>query len=72
MPVQSEADISMKGELQRTAAEHGHTSIIQYLLDDGAPVNTQDVDGATALMIAQFGHSKTVHVLLNYGADVNI
>ena len=76
--IQSGADISIKGgELQRTAlmvaAYHGHTSIVQYLLDEGAPVNTQDVYGGTALMLAsQFGHSETVRVLLNYGADVNI
>ena len=76
--MQSGADISIKeSELQRTAlmaaAECGHTSIVQYLLDEGAPVNTQDVDGSTSLMIAsQFDYSETVRVLLNYGADVNL
>ena len=76
--IQSGADISIKSsELQNTAlmyaAERGHTSIVQYLLDEGAPVNTQDVDGATSLMLAsQFGHSEVVRVLINYGADVNI
>ena len=76
--VQSGADISIKeSKLQRTAlmlaAERGHTSIVQYLLDEGAPVNTQDMDGVTSLMIAsKHGHSEVVHVLLNYGADVNI
>ena len=75
--IQSGADISIKGEQQRTAlmdaAERGHTSIVQYLLDEGAPVNTQDVDGITSLMLAsEFGHSEVVRVLLNYGADVNI
>ena len=76
--VQSGADISIKGgELQYTAlmvaVDRGHTSIVQYLLDEGALVNTQNVDGATSLMLAsQNGHSETVRVLLNYGADVNI
>ena len=76
--IQSGADICMKSSKQQrtalmVAAECGHTSIVQYLLDEGAPVNTQDVDGITALMIAsQFGRSETVRVLLNYGADVNI
>ena len=75
--VQSGADISIKGEQQRTAlmyaAERGHTSIVQYLLDEGAPVDTQDVDGVTSLMLAsELGHSDIVRVLINYGADVNI
>ena len=72
------ADINIKDtELQRTAlmdaAEQGHTSIVQYLLEQGAPVNTQDVDGSTSLMMAsQFGYSETVRVLLDYGADANM
>ena len=76
--IQSGADISIKSsKLQRTAlmvaAERGHTSIVQYLLDEGAPVNTQDVYGITSLMTAsQEGHSEVVRVLINYGADVNI
>ena len=76
--IQSGADISMKSsELQRTvlmdAAYRGHTSIVRYLLDEGAPVNTQDVNGTTALMFAsELGHSEVVCVLINYGADVNI
>ena len=76
--IQSGADISIKtSRLQRTAlmyaTQRGHTSIVEYLLDEGAPVNTQDVDGATSLMLAsQLGHSETVRVLINYGADVNI
>ena len=76
--VQSGADLNIKaGEEQGTAlmyaAARGHTSIVQYLLDEGAPVNTQDVNGVTSLMIASvFGHSEVVRVLINYGADLNI
>ena len=76
--IQSGADINIKeSELQVTAlivaAQCGHTSIVQYLLDEGAPVNTQDLNGFTSLMIAsQNGHSEVVRVLINYGADVNI
>ena len=72
------ADINIKEtELQRTAlmiaAEYGHASIVQCLLEQGAPVNTQDVEGVTSLMIAsQFGHPETVRVLLDYGADANM
>ena len=76
--IQSGADISIKtSELQRTAlmvaAQCGHTSIVQYLLDEGAPVNTQDAKGVTSLMLASWkDHSEVVRVLINYGADVNI
>ena len=76
--VHSGADLNIKtGKLQRTAlmyaAQRGHTRIVQYLLDEGAPVNTQDVDGVTSLMIASgYGHSEVVRVLINYGADLNI
>ena len=50
-----------------------NTSIVQYLLDECAPVNTQHVNGVTSLMIAsQGGHSEVVRVLINYGADVNL
>ena len=76
--IQSGADISIKeSELQGTAlmvaARRGHTSIVQYLLDEGAPVNTQHVYGGTSLTIAsESGHSEVVRVLINYGADVNI
>ena len=64
--IQSGADISIKdSELHRTAlmlaAGRGHTSIVQYLLDEGAPVNTQGVDGVTALVLAsEYGRSETV------------
>ena len=55
------------------AAQQGHTSIVQYLLEQGALVNTQDLEGATSLMMAsQFGHHETVRVLLDYGADANM
>ena len=76
--IQSGADISINSsKLLWTAlmyaAYRGHTSIVQYLLDEGAPVNTQDVDGVTSLMLASsLGHSEVVRVLINYGADVNI
>ena len=77
--IQSGADISIKSSellwtaLMVAAAYRGHTSIVQYLLDEGAPVNTQDVNGVTSLILAsELGHSEVVRVLINYGADVNI
>ena len=76
--IQSGADISIKSSevlwtVLMVAAYRGHTSIVQYLLDEGAPVNTQDVNGVTSLILAsELGHSEVVRVLINYGADVNI
>ena len=76
--LQSGADINARGgEQQRTilmlSMLHGNTSIVQYLLDEGASVNTQDRKGDTALMLASSsGHSEIVRLLLNYGADINI
>ena len=76
--IQYGADINIKDtKQQRTAlmcaAQRGHTSIVQYLLEQGALVNTQDVKGVTSLMMAsQNGHPETVRVLLDYGADANM
>ena len=76
--VQSGADINMKTSEQQwtalmIAAERSRTSFVQYLLDEGAPVNTKSVNGNTALMLAsELGHSEVVHLLINYGADLNI
>ena len=53
--VQSGADINLKRKLQKTAlmcaAERGHTSIVKYLLDEGA-------QGMNKL-----GHTKVVRAL---------
>ena len=76
--LQSGADIYAKGGDQQItilmlSVLRGNTSIVQYLLDEGASVNTQDRKGDTALMLASSsGHSEIVRLLLNYGADVNI
>ena len=52
------ADINIKEtKYQRTAlmdaAQYGHTSIVQYLLEQGAPVNTQDVNGETSTYVSK-------------------
>ena len=40
------------------AARRGHTNIVQYLLDEGADVNTLDASGSSALMYASYhGHT---------------
>ncbi|KIV93230.1 hypothetical protein PV10_04460 [Exophiala mesophila] len=54
------------------AAEHGHSSIVRYLLDCGAEIDQPDTVGKTALHHAtQNGHSSTVMLLLARGAKPN-
>ena len=36
------------------AAQHGHTNIVRYLLDEGADVNKLDERGNSALMYASY------------------
>ena len=50
----------------------GHLDIVQYLVSEGAPVNAQDIHGATSLMYAcWYLRSEIVNILLNHGADPN-
>ena len=54
------------------AARRGHTNIVQYLLDEGADVNTLDAHGSSALMYASYrGDTETVHLLLSHDATAN-
>ena len=74
--VQSGAQFVVPGETWTAlgiAAQEGHTDIVQYLISKGAPVNTQDIHGATSLMYACWQkHVDTVRILLDNGADPNI
>jgi hypothetical protein len=52
------------------AAAQGRTDRVQALMGQGAPLETRDKEGRTALMLAaQHGHAATVRVLLEKGAD---
>eukprot|EP00004_Rigifila_ramosa_P017889 TRINITY_DN4400_c0_g1_i4.p1 TRINITY_DN4400_c0_g1~~TRINITY_DN4400_c0_g1_i4.p1 ORF type:complete len:895 (+),score=217.72 TRINITY_DN4400_c0_g1_i4:60-2744(+) len=54
------------------AAKCGHTEIIQYLIDEGADIESQDKQGNTALHLAcENGHPDVVIILLQYGANEN-
>lgn len=50
------------------AAVRGHLSVVQFLLSQGANVNTQNHDGHTALMFATNGKSQIERVISKYGS----
>uniref|UniRef100_A0A8C6ZNA3 Ankyrin repeat domain-containing protein 50 n=1 Tax=Nothoprocta perdicaria TaxID=30464 RepID=A0A8C6ZNA3_NOTPE len=55
----------------------GHKEIVEHLLDHGAEVNHEDVDGRTALSVAALcvpaskGHASVVSLLIERGAEVD-
>ncbi|EJO29097.1 ankyrin repeat domain-containing protein [Achromobacter marplatensis] len=56
----------------RTAAAQGETARVRELLAIGAPLETRDGQGNTALLRATQGnHAETARVLIEAGADVN-
>jgi ankyrin repeat protein len=60
------------GYALRNAACNGHTEIVKIFLDFSVNVDSESIDGVTALMKASgFGHTDTVKILLDTGADVN-
>eukprot|EP00299_Pterocystis_sp_00344_P010951 c5029_g1_i1.p1 GENE.c5029_g1_i1~~c5029_g1_i1.p1 ORF type:complete len:158 (-),score=31.89 c5029_g1_i1:30-503(-) len=56
-----------------TAAYNGHEEVCQVLLDFGAEVNTQNLDGWTPLhVVADRGYANVCQLLIKNGANVNI
>lgn len=54
-------------------AREGRTAELLEFVDHGLPVDTQDAEGNTALMLAAYrGHPETVRALVECGADVNL
>ena len=74
--VQSGAQFVIPGErimALEIVAKNGHTDIVQYLVGEGATVNAQDRNRATALIYACYNkQSEIVSFLLNHGADPNM
>jgi hypothetical protein len=63
------AAADLGGEL-RAASKKGQTQEVAALLAKGAPIESSDKDGRTALMIAaERGHAVTVKLLLDRGAN---
>lgn len=55
------------------AANNGHGTCVEILLDSGFNINIKDYDGFTALhRAAQEGHFNVVNILLERGIDINI
>ena len=58
------------GEYLREAARAGDTELLQGLLAAGAPVESADEKGYSALILAAYhGHARAVELLLERGAD---
>ena len=59
-------------KLMDDALQHGTTTDLESLFDDGMDVNQDDFEGRTALMMsAAKGKKDAVEMLLKRGADVN-
>jgi ankyrin repeat protein len=60
-------------ELTMHFAREGMTEELLANVDHGLPVDVQDADGNTPLMLAAYhGHADTVRALVARGADVNV
>lgn len=66
-------DISTDGNLAlREATFHGHLDVVITLIENGADVNIEYINGDTALMRAvMVGRNEIVKTLIDYGADIN-
>ena len=74
---QAGADLDAATALQITpltmAAVGGHAEAAQWLLDNGANINSLNGDGSTALQAAAFfGHAEVGKVLIDGGIDTSI
>lgn len=60
------------GSLMSVAATTGQSSLMQWILQSGVPVETKDPQGQTVLHhAARYGHVSTVQLLLENGAQAN-
>jgi len=60
-------------ELSMHFAREGMTDELAGFVEHGLPIDVQDDDGNTALMLAAYhGHAETVRMLAERGADVDL
>jgi ankyrin repeat protein len=68
-PEQAQRVIALAMDLAR----EGRTDELVEFLDHGLPVDVQDRDGNTLVMLAAYhGHADTVRALVDRGADVDL
>ena len=61
------------GTALHDAIYYGHLRIAQLLIEEGTPVNEQDIDGNTPLhLVAEDGDLPLIEILLEYGASKSI
>ncbi|KAL9616184.1 MAG: hypothetical protein Q9160_008915 [Pyrenula sp. 1 TL-2023] len=55
------------------ASLHGHLNIVEYLLQEGAPVDARDIDGFTPFLCAiKEGHEEVWRFLATKAADIHV
>ena len=72
----TDADADEAAALARAlmdAAREGNLDILRPAIEAGIPLNMQDADGNTMLMLAAYhGHAALVKLLAEHGADVDL
>ena len=69
----SPEDTARMIELAMQCAREGMTEELVDAIDRGLPIDVQDLDGNTALMLAAYNaHAATVAALVERGADVDL
>lgn len=57
-------------QIAQDLAREGRTDELAEFVEHGLPVDTDDADGNTLLMLAAYhGHAESVQMLLDHGAD---
>jgi len=73
MTYMSPEDTARVIELSMHFAREGMTEELSGFVEHGLPVDVQDDDGNTPLMLAAYhGHAETVRMLVEQGADVDL
>jgi hypothetical protein len=73
LPFASRADFSPRSKLLLSAAASGDVAAIGSLLAQGTAVDSKDVDGRSALLVAvERNHLEAARALIAAGADINL